>query len=43
VVRVVRSLSSNMVDSPVNGLASGIYFIKVNTDTIKYVQKVIKY
>ncbi len=43
VVRVVRSVSSNTVDIPVNGLASGIYFIKVNTDTIKYVQKVIKY
>lgn len=43
VVRVVRSISSNMVDIPVNGLASGIYFIKVNTDTINYVQKVIKY
>ena len=43
VVRVVRSVSSNTIDIPVNGLASGIYFVKVNTDTIKYVQKVIKY
>ena len=42
VLRVMRSASSNTVIIPVNGLAAGIYFIEVNTDTIRYIQKVLK-
>ncbi len=42
VLRIARAASSNTVIIPVNGLAAGIYFVEVNTDTIKYVQKFIK-
>ena len=42
VLRVVRAASSNTVIIPVNGLAAGIYLVEIDTDTIKYVQKIIK-
>lgn len=41
-VRIVSSASANTLTIPFKGLAPGSYFIEVDTDTLKYVQEVIK-
>jgi hypothetical protein len=42
VIRTINSAASNTTTIPLNGLAAGIYFIKVSTGNASYTQKILK-